>query len=317
MLVTQAILLNMVQLLTVLLLAPLVKGWINRSNALFQSRRGPSVWQPYYDIFKLLRKDSVIPEQASWIFTFAPYIYFTVPLVVALLIPVLTTFPLFMAFMGDMLGGGFILSLGGFFLVLAALDTGSAFCGLGSSRARFVSFMAEPVLMLVFFTVSLVAQSTIPYIVNQAFAGPALILAPSHILVVLAFFLVVLAEIGRIPVDNPATHQEPSMIDEGRTMEHSGRHLGLLRWGADMKLFVLLTIWLNVLVTPWGLVGSAAPLAVALAITALLGKMAVAAFLIAFIEGCFAKLRLLRIAEYLGAAFVISLLAVITYTMGI
>ncbi len=313
----QSVLLNLVQLLTVLLFAPLVKGWINRWKAIFQSRRGPSVWQPYHDIFKLLRKESVIPEQASWIFSFAPYIYFTVPLVVVLLIPVLTTFPLFMAFMGDMLGGGFILSLGGFFLVLAAMDTGSAFCGLGSSRARFVSFMSEPVLMMVFFTVSLAAGATIPYIVNKALSSPALALSPSHILVVLAFFLVVLAETGRIPVDNPATHQELSMIDEARVMEHSGRHLALLQWGSCMKLFVLLTIWWNVLVTPWGLAGSAAPLTVALAVLAILVKMAVAALVIAFIEGSFAKLRLLRVAEYLGAAFVVSLLAVITYTMGV
>lgn len=313
----QTVLLNLVQLLTVLLFAPLVKGWIDRLKAVLQSRRGPSVWQPYYDIFKLLRKESVIPEQASWIFTFAPYIYFTVPLVVVLLIPVLTTFPLFMAFMGDMLAGGFILSLGGFFLVLAALDTGSAFAGLGSSRARFVSFMAEPVLMLVFFTVSLATQATIPYVVNKTLAGPDLFLAPCHLLVVLAFFLVILAETGRIPVDNPSTHQELSMIDEGRVMEHSGRHLALLQWGSQMKMFVLLTIWWNVLVTPWGLSGSARPAAVALAVPALLAKMAAAALVIAFIEATLGKLRLLRVAEYLGAAFVISFLAVITYTMGV
>jgi len=222
-----------------------------------------------------------------------------------------------MAFMGDMLGGGFILSLGGFFLVLAAMDTGSAFGGLGLSRARFVSFMAEPVLMMVFFTVSLATQATIPYIVNKTLAGPALLLAPSHILMVLAFFLVVLAETGRIPVDNPATNQELSMIDEARVMEYSGRHLALLQWGSAMKMFVLLTIWWNVLVTPWGLAASAAPAAVGLAVIVLLAKMAVAALLIAFIEGTLAKLRLLRVAEYLGAAFVVSLLAVITYTMGV
>lgn len=314
---TKAIILNLVQFLTVLLFAPLVKGWINRLKAVFQSRRGPSVWQPYHDIFKLLGKQSVIPAEASWIFSFAPYIYFTVPLVVVLLIPVLTTFPLFMAFMGDMLGGGFVLALGGFFLVLAAMDTGSAFGGLGSSRARFVSFMAEPVLMMVFFTVSLATQATIPYIVNKTLAGPALLLAPSHILMVLAFFLVVLAETGRIPVDNPATNQELSMIDEARVMEYSGRHLALLQWGSAMKMFVLLTIWWNVLVTPWGLAASAAPAAVGLAVIVLLAKMAVAALLIAFIEGTLAKLRLLRVAEYLGAAFVVSLLAVITYTMGV
>lgn len=313
----QSVLLNLVQIMTVLLFAPLVKGWINRLKAVFQSRRGPSVWQPYYDIFKLLRKESVIPEQASWIFRFAPYIYFAIPLMVVLLIPVLTTFPLFMAFAGDMMGGGFILSLGGFFLMLAALDTGSAFSGLGSTRTRFVSFMAEPVLMMVFFTVSLAAGATIPYIVNKALSSPALILAPSHIMVALAFFLVVLAETGRIPVDNPDTHHELSMIDEARVLEHSGRHLALLQWGSCMKMFVLLTIFWNVLVTPWGLAGSTAPLAVAVAVLAILVKMAVAALAIAFIDSSFAKLRLLRVAEYLGAAFVISLLAVITFTMGV
>ncbi len=310
------IVLNVVQVLVVLLCAPLIKGVIKRWKAVFQRRRGPSIWQPYYDLWKLFRKGSVIPEDASWIFRLAPYVYFAAPLVVALLIPVLTTFPLFMAFMGDMLGGGFVLGLGGFFLLLAALDTGSAFGGMGANRSRFVAFLAEPVLMLVFFTASFVAGSTIPYIVNRTLARPDLLLHPSHLLAAIALFMVILAEAGRIPVDNPDTHQELSMIDESRILEFSGRELALVEWGAAMKFFVLLTILLNVLVTPRGLSPDAAWHHVLGAVAALLGKMLVAAFVIVLIESSYAKLRLLRVAEFLGAAFVLALLAVVSYTLG-
>ena len=166
----------------------------------------------------------------------------------------LTSYPLFFAFMGDMLGGGFVLALGGFFATLAAVDTANPYGPMGASRTRMVGFLAEPVFMIVFFTVSFVAGSTIPYIVQQQWVTPlANFFAPSHVLLVLAFLMLILAEGGRIPVDNPTGHFELAMIDESKSLEYSGRGFALVKWGGQMKFFVLLCIFLNVLLTPWGL----------------------------------------------------------------
>jgi formate hydrogenlyase subunit 4 len=312
------LLLNCLEVLIVLLCSPLLKGVISRLKAIFQSKHGPSIWQPYFDLFKLFKKDEVVSEDASWVFRVTPLVVFAAPVVVTLLIPVITGFPLFWAFMGDMLGGGFILSLAGFFVTLAALDTASPYGGMGSSRTRMVAFLAEPVLMGVFFTVSLVAGATIPYIVNHAwYMGAKVVTSPSHVLVIFAFFMVILAETGRIPVDNPDSHFELSMIDESKTIEYSGKSLALLKWGSYMKLFVLLCIFLNVLVTPWGLAASSSWKDILPAIAALFLKMFIAATVIAVVESSFAKLRLFRVAEFLSAALVISLLGIVTFFIGI
>ncbi len=249
----QLAILQVLQIATVLCCAPLLRGIINRLKAIVQSRRGPSVWQPYRDLWKLLRKGRVVSEHASWVFHVAPIFSFITPLIVAMLIPVLTAYPLPYAFMGDMLAGGFILSLGGFFTSLAAMDTASAFGGMGSSRARVVSFLAEPVVILVLFGVTLIAQATIPFVVNQTLISAAYLYNPAHWLLAAALFMVILAESGRIPVDNPASTFELSMIEASRTLEYSGQELALMEWGGAMRFFVLLTILLNVLTAPWGL----------------------------------------------------------------
>src|SRR5215472_4409670 len=163
----QRILYNLLQVAVVIGFAPLAEGITTRLKENLQSKRGPSIFQPYRDLWKLLHKDEVISEETSWIFRAAPYVAFTAPVFVTLLIPVLTRYPLFMAFMGDMLGAGFVLALGGFFAALAAVDTANPYGPMGASRTRMVGFLAEPVFMIVFFTVSFVAGSTIPYIVQQ------------------------------------------------------------------------------------------------------------------------------------------------------
>jgi formate hydrogenlyase subunit 4 len=310
-----SIALQVAQILTVLLCAPLIKGVIDRGKHIVQSKRGPSVFQPYYDYWKLLRKGSVVSEHASWIFTFAPYLAFVTPLLVATLIPVLTAYPLPYAFMGDMLAGGFILSLDGFFTSLAALDTGSVFGGMGSSRARVVSFLAEPAVILVLFTVALIAQATIPFVVNQTLAGPGYLFNPAHWLLAAALFLVILAEAGRIPVDNPSSSFELSMIERSRALEYSGRGLALIEWGGAMRFFVLLVILLNVLSSPWGLIpqDGISVLAAAGAIAALLLKMLVICGIVIVVESCVAKWRFFRIPEYLGATFVLSALAIVLF----
>jgi formate hydrogenlyase subunit 4 len=305
---------NLVQVLVVVAFAPLVEGVVNRLKEILQSKRGPSIFQPYRDIWKLLHKDEIVSEQSSWIFRAAPYVAFAAPVFVALLIPVLTRYPLFFAFMGDMLGGGFVLALGGFFATLAAVDTANPYGPMGASRTRMVGFLAEPVFIVVFLTVSFVAGSTIPYIVQTKWITPiANFFEPSHVLLMIAFLMLILAEDGRIPVDSPSGQFELAMIDRSKSLEYSGRGAALMKWAGAMKLFVLITIFLNVLVTPWGLASeSSSALGVLVAIPLVLLKVFAFVLVLVFIESSLAKLRLFRITEFLGAAFVTSVVAMIT-----
>jgi formate hydrogenlyase subunit 4 len=310
---TDRILFNLIQVLVVLGFAPLVSGVTSRLKEMVQSKHGPSIFQPYRDLWKLFHKDEVVSEQSSWVFRFTPYLVFITPIFVTLLIPVLTSYPLFFAFMGDMLGGGFVLALGGFFATLAAVDTVNPYGPIGASRTRMVGFLAEPVFMIVFFTVSFVAGSTIPYIVQQKWVTPlANFFAPSHVLLMLAFLMLILAEGGRIPVDNPSGHFELAMIDESKVLEYSGRGAALMKWGGQMKFFVLLCIFLNVLVTPWGLASQQALGPVLAAILLILLKIFGFVLVLVVIESSLSKLRLFRITEFLGAAFITSVIAMIT-----
>jgi formate hydrogenlyase subunit 4 len=306
------ILFNLVQVAVVMAFAPLMSGVLNRLKEMVQSKRGPSILQPYRDLWKLFHKDEVVSEESSWLFRFTPYMVFVTPIFVTLLIPVLTSYPLFFAFMGDMLGGGFVLALGGFFATLAAVDTANPYGPIGASRTRMVGFLAEPVFMIVFFTVSFVAGSTIPYIVQQRWVTPlANFFEPSHVLLMVAFLMLILAEGGRIPVDNPTGHFELAMIDESKLLEYSGRGMALMKWGGQMKLFVLICIFLNVLVTPWGLASEQSLAAVLLAIPLVLLKVFALVLVLVAIESSLAKLRLFRIAEFLGSAFITSVAAML------
>jgi formate hydrogenlyase subunit 4 len=304
---------NGLQLVAVLALAPLVRGVVDWWKERIQSQRGPSIIQPYRDLWKLFHKDEVVSTESSWVFRVAPYVVFTTPLVVTLLIPVLTAYPLAFAFMGDMLGGGFVLALGGVWAALAAVDTGNPYGPMGASRTRMVGFLAEPVFMIVFFTVSVVAGSTIPYIVQQRWvASPAAFFEPAHVLLLVAFLMLILAEAGRLPVDSPSGHFELAMIEESRTLEYSGPAAALVKWGGAMKFTVLILIYVNVLVTPWGLARGPG-LGEILAAIPLVGlKVAVFLAVLGIIESSVAKLRLYRISEFLGAAFVTAVAAMMT-----
>ncbi|MGH7996153.1 MAG: respiratory chain complex I subunit 1 family protein [Opitutaceae bacterium] len=304
---------NLIQVAVTLVFAPLVSGVLSRLKEIVQSKRGPGILQPYRDLWKLFHKDEVVSEDSSWIFRFTPYIVFVTPLFVTMLIPVLTDYPLFFAFMGDMLASGFVLALGGFFAALAAVDTANPYGPIGASRTRMVGFLAEPVFMIVFFTVSFVAGSTIPYIVQAAWVTPiANFFTPAHVLIVLAFLMLILAEGGRIPVDNPSGHFELAMIDESKSLEYSGRGFALVKWGGYMKLFVLICILLNVLVTPWGLAHGQSVADVLCAIPFVLFKIFCFVLVLVVIESSLAKLRLFRISEFLGAAFITAVAAMIS-----
>lgn len=309
---TQSIVLNGVQLAYVLLLSPLFAGILARCKELVQSKRGPSVLQPYRDLRKLCAKDELISEEASWIFRTAPYLVFIAPLLITLLIPVLTDFPLFFAFAGDMLAAGFIFAISGMFFSLAAIDAGNPYGAMGASRTRMVGFLAEPVIIIVLFTVSFVANSTIPYIVQQHWVHPpANFFAPSHVLLLVAFFMVMLAETGRLPVDNASGHFELAMVDESKALEFSGRSAALIKFGGYMKFTVLAVVFLNVLTTPWGLSQSGAAVSVAFAIISVTLKIVALIATIVVVESSVSKLRLFRISEFLAAGFVVSMTAMI------
>ncbi len=310
---TDRILFNLIQALVVLAFSPLVVGVLNKLKEVVQSKRGPSVLQPYRDLRKLFSKDEVVSDQSTWIFRVTPYVVFVTPIFVALLIPVLTSYPLFWAFMADMVGAGFVLALGGFFATLAAVDTANPYGAMGASRTRMVGFLAEPVFMIVFFTVAFVAQSTIPYIVQQRWVNPpANFFQPSHCLLLVAFVMLILAEKGRIPVDNPSGHFELAMIDESKDLEYSGRGAALMKWGGWMKLFVLMVVFLNVLLTPWGLAADVSLGHVLLAIPLVLLKMLGFVLFLVVVESSLAKLRLFRISEFMSAAFVTAVIAMIS-----
>jgi formate hydrogenlyase subunit 4 len=304
---------NLIQVLVVLALSPLVEGVLNRMKEIVQAKRGPSIFQVYRDIWKLLHKDEVVSEHSTWIFRAAPFIAFTTPVFVALLIPVLTRYPLFFAFMSDMLGVGFIFAFSGFFVALAAVDTGNPYGPMGASRTRMVGFLAEPVFIIVFLTISFVAGSTIPYIVQTHWVTPlSNFFEPSHVLLMLAFLMLILAEDGRIPVDSPSGQFELAMIDRSKSLEYSGRAAALMKWAGAMKFFVVLVVFLNVVVTPWGLAPDQDIGEVLLAIPLVLFKMLLFLVVLVFIESSLSKLRLFRITEFIGAAFVTALIAMIT-----
>jgi formate hydrogenlyase subunit 4 len=303
---------NLLQIVVVLTLSPLMRGILVRIEERIQAKKGPSIWQPYYDLCKLFHKSEVISEEATWIFHFTPYVYFISPLLVTLLIPVLTNYPLFMAFMGDMVAAGFILSLGAFFLSLAAMDTGNIYGVMGASRTRMVSSLVEPIFIIVFFSVSFAANSTIPYIVQAHWiSSPAAFFSPTHILIIAAFIMIILAETGRLPVDNPSGHFGLAMIDEAKSLEFSGPSLALIKWGGYMKFMVLSVVLLNVLLTPWGLAAHATVTDLAAAIFRIGVKLLAFVIVVAIIETSVAKLRLFRIQEFLGVAFVTAVVAMI------
>jgi formate hydrogenlyase subunit 4 len=299
------------QTVLLLLLAPLLTGCIRNWKAKLQNRRGAPVWQPYSDLIKFFRKDMVISEHTSWIFSFAPYVVFITALVAGLLVPMVTVqAPL--SLFGDVLALVGLLALGRFFLALGGLDPGSAFGGMGSSREMTIAAIAEPALMLAIFTVAITAGSTdISHIVQVAQSPTWKVLNPTHVMAFAALFIVLLAETGRIPVDNPATHLELTMIHEAMLLEYSGRYLALMEWGASIKQLVLMTLLVNIFF-PIGMATDATTAALGLGALVYAGKLILIAAAVVVVETTNAKLRLFRVPDLLGAAFVLGTLALLS-----
>lgn len=308
---TSALLFAPIQLLLLLVVSPLVGGVIKTLKARMQTRRGPGILQPYRDLYKLFRKGMVIPESASWIFSAAPVVVFATAAAVGLMIPMITAeAPL--SLFGGVLAVVYLLGLGRFFLALGGLDTGSSFGGLGSSREMTISALAEPAMMLAIFTVALSANSTnLSEIARSAIGQSWRFLAPSQMLAFAALFIVLIAETGRIPVDNPATHLELTMIHEAMILEYSGPYLALIEWGAWMKQLILMTLLINTFY-PFGLALEFSPAGLALACCSFLVKLLLLSLLIVLVETTNAKMRLFRVPELLAVAFILGALALIS-----
>ncbi len=305
------ILLQIAQVVSVLVCAPLLQGAILQFEERVQRAQGPGLFQPYRDLWKLFHKQIVVPETASWIYWAAPVVAFTAMLTVPILIPVLTDFPLPLSDMGDILGGGLILTLGSFMVLLAGLDSGSAYGGIGSSRAVMVAILAEPTLILVFVGITLLAKAMLPFVVNHLLVGsPSVYWSPAHLFLVAAFFILLLVETDRLPIHSN-THIEVYMIDEARILEYSGPLLALLKWASMMKQFILYTIFCNVLVLPWGLSQLGSAPGAAAALVALLGKFLLVALVVVFVETAQSRLRFYRYQEPLAASFLLAVLAII------
>jgi formate hydrogenlyase subunit 4 len=299
------------QMALMLFLSPLITGFSRTLKARLQTRRGPDVFQPYRNLHKLLRKGMVIPDTASWIFAATPYVLFVTTLLAGLLIPAVSAqAPL--SLFGGVLTVVYLLALGRFFLALGGLDAGSPFGGLGSSREMTIAAIAEPALMLAVFTVAISAGSTNLSVVAQAGLGQSWrFLAPPQMLAFAALFIVLIAETGRIPVDNPTTHLELTMIHEAMILEYSGPYLALIEWSAAMKQLVLMTLLVNVFF-PFGLSAGWISPDTLRSLLLFSAKLLLLAAAIALVETTNAKMRLFRVPELLTLAFVLSAMALIS-----
>jgi formate hydrogenlyase subunit 4 len=305
------LLLQIAQVGVVLALSPLIQGLIIQFEERIQRGQGPGIFQPYRDLWKLFHKEIVVPETASWIFWVTPVVAFTCMLTVPILIPVLTNYPLPLSDMGDILGGGLILTLASFMIVLAGLDSASAYGGIGSSRAVMLAILAEPTLILVFVGITLLAKAMLPFVVNHLLVGSwAVYFSPAHIFLVAAFFILLLVETDRMPIHS-STHIEIYMIDEARILEYSGPLLALLKWASAMKQFILYTIFCNVLLLPWGLSAAGTPVGAAGAAALLVIKFILVACAVVFVETAQSRLRFYRYQEPLAASFVLAVLSIV------
>ncbi|APW47266.1 respiratory chain complex I subunit 1 family protein [Rhodoferax antarcticus] len=300
---------QLLALLLALLLAPLLTGWVNQWRHWLQNKSAPSLLQPYRMLHKLFNKESLVAEHASPLYRFAPYVVFGCMLLASAIIPTISTdLPLSPAADAIALVGLFALAR--VFLSLAAMDVGTAFGSLGARREMLVGFLAEPALLMVLFCASMITGSTSLTTIVQTLAHRELAIYPSLLLAGVAFTMVSLAENARVPVDNPATHLELTMIHEAMVLEYSARHLALMEWAASLKLFAYSCIGLA-LFFPWGVAEANAPLALLLALPVLVFKLAVGGMLLAMIETAGAKMRVFRVPEFLGSAFLLAVIGLL------
>jgi len=302
-----------VEIVVALLVAPLFLGWVNQCRAWLQNRRAPSVWQPYRGIVKLLHKDAIVATNASVLFRITPYIVFAVMTLAAAVIPSMGT-RLPFASVADAIALVGLLATARVFMALAAMDIGTAFGSLGARREVMVGFLAEPALLIVLFVASLISGTTALPAITEHLQTQTFTLQPSLAFTGVAFTMVLLAENARIPIDNPATHLELTMIHEAMLLEYSARHLALMEWASALKLFNFACIGFA-LFLPWGVSSGEGPLSVVLAVPALAAKLVAAGAALSLIETVSAKLRVFRAPEFLATAFLFAVLGLLVHQL--
>ena len=304
---------QLMELVAALLLAPLLTGWVNQCRAWLQNRTAPPLLQPYYMLSKLFHKDVLLAHNASTLFRAAPYIIFSCMALASAIVPTLST-ELIFAPAADAIALVGLFALARVFIALAGMDVGTAFGSLGARREMLIGFLAEPALLMVFFTASLISKSTSLATIVDTLVNTDFVIYPSLAFAGVAFTMVSLAENARVPVDNPTTHLELTMIHEAMILEYSGRHLALIEWASSLKLFAYSCLGIA-LFLPMGIANSAGPLALVVAGFFMIVKLAIGAFLLALIETLSAKMRIFRAPEFLGTAFLLGVLAMLVHLL--
>jgi formate hydrogenlyase subunit 4 len=302
------------QMLLVLLLSPLLTGFVRKMKARLQRRRGPSLLQPYRDLIRLMRKEVVLADGASWLFRVVPYVVFAGTWVAASLVPTFRS-GLYFSWTADLIAIIALLGSARFLLSLAGLDVGTAFGGIGSSREVMIASLAEPAMLMIVFTLALIAGSTQLSTMAEFMLSSQVGLRVSLGLALIALIMVAIAENARIPIDNPATHLELTMVHEAMVLEYSGRHLALIDLASELKLLLYVSL-IACLFMPWGLAnGGAAPQMLLMAFVAYGVKIAGLGILLALFETAIAKMRVFRVPDFLGAALMLGLLATLLLFM--
>jgi formate hydrogenlyase subunit 4 len=305
--------LALLQALLYVALAPLLAGWIRKVKAYLQNRRGATVWQPYRDIHKLFGKEARMAHTASLLFRAAPYIVFVATWLAAAAVPLVAT-GLPTAAIADVIVIAGLLALARFFLALAGMDVGTPFGGMGASREMLISALAEPAMLMAVFTLAMTAHSTnLVSVVDYQLASDGM-LRPSYLFALSGLVLVAIAETGRIPVDNPATHLELTMIHEAMILEYSGRHLALMEWAAQLKLLLYGALLANVFF-PWGIAQGAGMGELGLGLVAVMTKLALLGAALAVSETVLAKMRVFRVPAFLNLALLLALLGLLSHVI--
>jgi formate hydrogenlyase subunit 4 len=298
------------QIVFIICVAPLIQGIIKKSKARLQNRIGPGILQPYYDLIKFLKKDAVLSVHSSWLSIATPYIVFASVVTAGLFIPTYTA-DIRLTFLGDIILIVYLFGVARFFTALSALDAGGSFGGMGSSREMAMSAITEPALLLAVFAVLLSSGTTkMQELISSIVSNENIWFHPAYGLALLAMFIVLIAETGRIPVDNPDTHLELTMIHEGMLLEYSGRYLGLMMWASEIKQLLLMSLFIN-LFFPWGIAVNGSITGLFVSFLLFLLKLILLGVLLAFVETMYAKIRLYKIPKLLGSSMVLSLMAIL------
>ena len=308
-----AVIAQLLEFASALILAPILVGWVNQCRAWLQNRSAPPLLQTYYTLHKLFHKEVVLAHNASSLFRAAPYIIFSCMALASAIVPTLSTDLIFSP-AADAIALVGLFALARVFIALAGMDVGTAFGSLGARREMLIGFLAEPALLMVFFTDSLISQSTSLSTIVETLAHREIAIYPSLAFAGVAFTMISLAENARIPVDNPTTHLELTMIHEAMILEYSGRHLALIEWAASLKLFAYSCLGIA-LFFPFGIPEASDPLSLAIAGIILIVKLVIGGFCLAVIETLSAKMRIFRAPEFLGTAFLLAVLAMLVHLL--